>query len=61
MILPVYQADLARILNVTRGAVADRIRRGTLPPYDGTDGRGRGYWLPKTLEEVVKKSNDDTK
>lgn len=28
------QADLAKALGVTRGAIADRIRRGTLPPFD---------------------------
>ncbi|MNJ25414.1 hypothetical protein D3C77_198590 [compost metagenome] len=28
------QSDLARLLGVTRGAIADRMRRGTLPPYD---------------------------
>ncbi|GAA0395832.1 DUF3653 domain-containing protein [Paenibacillus motobuensis] len=28
------QADLAKALGVTRGAIADRLRRGTLPPFD---------------------------
>lgn len=28
------QAELAKALGVTRGAIADRIRRGTLPPFD---------------------------
>lgn len=33
---PVYvsQSDLARMLGVTRYAIADRLRRGTLPPLD---------------------------
>lgn len=28
------QSDLAKALGITRGAIADRIRRGTLPPFD---------------------------
>lgn len=28
------QTELAKALGVTRGAIADRIRRGTLPPFD---------------------------
>lgn len=28
------QADLARALGVTRAAIGDRMRRGTLPPFD---------------------------
>lgn len=28
------QSDLAKALGVTRGAIAGRVNRGTLPPYD---------------------------
>jgi hypothetical protein len=55
MILPIYQADLARKLNITRGAVADRLRRGTLPPFDGVDSNGRGYWTPETIKHLETK------
>lgn len=43
------QADLARALNVTPGAIVDRMRRGTLPPKD--DPRGWKYETIKYLLE----------
>jgi len=46
----VYQADLARELGVTPAAITGRISRGTLPPFDGQDEQGRGYWYAATLE-----------
>lgn len=46
----VYQADLARELGVSPAAVAQRFARGTLPPYDGDDEQGRGYWWASTLQ-----------
>lgn len=43
------QADLAKALGVTRGAIADRIRRGTLPPFD--DGK---TWRHETIKHLFK-------
>lgn len=50
---PVFytQSDLARALGVTRGAVADRIRRGTLPPYDDPD---KKTWHRDTIKYLFK-------
>jgi hypothetical protein len=44
------QADLARALGVTRGAIADRIRRGSLPPFD--EGK---TWRAETLRHLFAK------
>lgn len=52
----VYQADLADKIGVTRGAIQDRIRRGTLPDFDGRDDKGRGYWHIGTIKLLL---NDD--
>lgn len=43
------QADLAKSLGVTRAAIADRIRRGTLPPFD--DGK---TWRYETIKHLFK-------
>lgn len=43
------QSDLARVLGVTRGAIADRIRRGTLPPFDEP-----GIWYRETIISKLK-------
>lgn len=43
------QAELAKALGVTRGAIADRIRRGTLPPFDA----GKG-WRRETIAPFIK-------
>lgn len=45
------QADLARVLGVTRGAIADRIRRGTLPPFDGND----KTWSREAIQDLFSK------
>lgn len=42
------QADLAKALGVTRGAIADRIRRGTLPPFD--EGKA---WKWETIKHLL--------
>lgn len=56
------QSDLARILRVTRGAIADRVRRSekaraegrekpeTLPPYDEP-----GVWYRDTIKHIFNK------
>lgn len=49
----VYQADLARELGVTPAAITGRITRGTLPPFDGHDEQGRGYWFAATIENGI--------
>jgi hypothetical protein len=46
----IYQADYARELGVTPGAITGRIKRGTLPEFDGVDEYGRSYWYASTLE-----------
>jgi hypothetical protein len=51
----VYQADVARMIGATPAAVTGRINRGTLPPYDGIDERGRGYWYEGTLRDTLQK------
>lgn len=48
------QADLAKLLNVTAGAINDRKIRGTLPPYDGETESGRGWWRYETIEPLIK-------
>lgn len=49
----IYQADLARQLGITRGAIQDRVKRGTLPPFDGYDEGGRGYWHIGTIKHLL--------
>ncbi|WP_407653464.1 DUF3653 domain-containing protein [Brevibacillus ruminantium] len=44
------QADLAKALGVTRGAIADRVRRGTLPPFD--EGK---TWRAETIRYLFDK------
>lgn len=48
------QAELARVLGITRGAIQDRIKRGTLPPFDG-EVNGRGYWSSETIAGIIAK------
>lgn len=50
------QADLARALGVTRAAIADRIRRGTLPPFD--DGKA---WRYETIKHLLAKNSCEQK
>src|SRR5690606_21023347 len=45
------QAELARALDVTRGAISDRIRRGTLPPYDDPQ---KKTWRRETIKHLFK-------
>lgn len=45
------QADLAKLLGVTRPAITDRLRRGTLIP-DGYNDSGKPYWLPTTVVKI---------
>ncbi|MGG1673962.1 AsnC family protein [Paenibacillus sp. NRS-1783] len=52
------QARLARELGVSRGAIAGRIRRGNLPPFDGIDKNNRGYWLYDTIKQVLDSGAD---
>lgn len=47
------QAELARALGVTRGAIADRIRRGTLPPYDDPEQK---TWRSETIRHLFHSS-----
>jgi hypothetical protein len=42
------QSDLAKALGVTRGAIADRIRRGTLPPFDKDK-----VWRRETIQYLL--------
>ncbi|KJD42627.1 DUF3653 domain-containing protein [Paenibacillus terrae] len=48
-----FQADLARALNRTPGAITGRLKRKTLPPFDGKDEKGRGYWNFETILPVM--------
>lgn len=48
------QIDLANKLNVSQQAIIGRIRRGTLPTYDGVDESGRGYWYYSSIKEIIK-------
>ncbi|WP_019536547.1 DUF3653 domain-containing protein [Paenibacillus ginsengihumi] len=47
---PLYytQADLARALGVSRMAIGDRVRRGTLPPFD----KGK-TWHRDTIKRLL--------
>ena len=42
------QSDLAKALGITRGAIADRLRRGTLPPFD--EGK---MWRYETIKPLL--------
>lgn len=44
------QAELAKALGVTRGAIADRLRRGTLPPFDSDK-----TWSYGTIKHLFEK------
>ncbi|OPG98450.1 hypothetical protein B2I21_08860 [Chryseobacterium mucoviscidosis] len=51
---PLYsQAELAKALGVSTAAIRDRIRRGTLPEYDGHTSSGRGYWFIDTIKHLI--------
>ncbi|MNW53439.1 hypothetical protein D3C74_310000 [compost metagenome] len=45
------QSDLAAALGVSRGAIADRLRRGTLPPFDDPD---KKTWSALTVAYLFK-------
>jgi len=51
----IYQADVARQLGVTAAAITGRIQRGTLPPVDGVDAQGRGFWYYGTIKDVLER------
>lgn len=42
------QSDLARVLGVSRGAIADRVRRKTLPPFDEEK-----MWCFETIKHLL--------
>lgn len=42
------QTDLARALGVTKAAIQDRIKRGTLPPFD--EGK---TWRYETIKHLL--------
>lgn len=58
-----YQADLARLLGVTRGAINGRINRSnqaaesgrerSFPAEDGVDDQGRPYWYAQTVAHLI--------
>lgn len=55
------QADLKKAIGVTAGAIAERVRRGTLPPYDMIDDNGRGRWKYDSIKHVLEfRSNNVT-
>ncbi|WP_188066581.1 helix-turn-helix domain-containing protein [Brevibacillus brevis] len=47
------QADLAKALGVSRPAIAGRIERGNLPPFDGYGKNERGYWHYETIRHLL--------
>ncbi|MDC0764879.1 AsnC family protein [Brevibacillus sp. AG] len=47
------QADLAKALGVSRSAIAQRIQRETLPPFDGQGKNGRDYWHFETIRHLL--------
>lgn len=47
------QTELAKALGVSTAAIRDRIRRGTLPQYDGFTPSGRGYWYAATINKFI--------
>ncbi|MBJ6364163.1 hypothetical protein ACFOQM_23360 [Paenibacillus sp. GCM10012307] len=49
----ISQQDLSVLLNVTRGAINGRLKRGTLPPFDGHYENGRGWWLYETVKALL--------
>ncbi|MGO0058669.1 DUF3653 domain-containing protein [Brevibacillus fluminis] len=51
------QADLAKALSVSPQAITGRLKRGTLPPYDGHDHVGRGYWRYETIRHLFTGDN----
>lgn len=46
------RAALARSLGVSRAAITDRIKRETLPAFDGIDKNGREYWHYETIRHL---------
>lgn len=51
------QTELAKALGVSTAAIRDRIKRGTLPKYDGISSSGRGYWMVDTVRHLIFKLN----
>ncbi|RXZ83001.1 hypothetical protein EBB07_08825 [Paenibacillaceae bacterium] len=51
------QNQLAEALGVTRGAIADRLRRGTLTP-DAQDAAGKPLWVEKSVRLLQQKKNE---
>lgn len=49
------QTDLAKALGVSTAAIRDRMRRGTVPEYDGLTTSGRGYWMAGTIRAILSK------
>lgn len=49
------QSDLARALGISRGAIAGRISRGTLPPFD--DGK---TWRYETIRHLLEGKSNET-
>lgn len=47
------KSELAKALGVTRGAIQDRMNRGTLPEYDGFTPAGRGFWFAGTVKHLI--------
>jgi hypothetical protein len=44
------QTELAKALGITRGAIGDRLRRGTLPPFDHDK-----KWKYDTIKHLLSK------
>jgi hypothetical protein len=49
------QTELAKALGVSTAAIRDRIKRGTLPEYDGFTSSGRGFWYIRTIRHLVER------
>lgn len=43
------QSDLAKALGVTRAAINDRVRRGSLPPFDDP---AKKTWLVSSVQHL---------
>lgn len=50
------QSELADAMGISRGAIHRRMKRGTLPEYDGFTAAGRGYWMAGTVKHLIKGS-----
>lgn len=47
------QNDLAKAQGVSRAAITNKIKRGSLPPFDGEEDNGRGYWVYETISSYL--------